>query len=66
MTADTVVMPVAVTLDRAAEMAGVSVETVRRAIRANRLIAHYQSKRPVVLVDDLRAWIEAAPTEYGT
>jgi hypothetical protein len=59
-------MPLAVTLDRAAEMAGVSVETVRRAIRANRLIAHYPTKRPVVLVDDLRSWIEAAPTEYGT
>jgi hypothetical protein len=58
-------MPLAVTLDRAAEMTGVSVETVRRAIRANRLIAHYPTKRPVVLIDDLRSWIEAAPTENG-
>lgn len=66
MTADTVALPVAVTLDRAAELTGVSIETIRRAIRANRLIAHYPTKRPVVLIDDLRAWIEAAPTEYRT
>lgn len=53
---------IAVNLDQAAELVGLSIETIRRAIRANRLIAHYPTKRPVILVDELRAWIESCPT----
>lgn len=52
-----------VTRSQAAEMVGLSKDTIVRAIRAGRLVEHYPSATPVILVDDLRAWIESAPTE---
>lgn len=58
--------PVAVGIEDAAALVGMSVDTIRRAIRANALIAHYPTKRPVILVDDLRTWIESAPTRATT
>lgn len=58
--------PVAVGIEDAAALVGMSVDTIRRAIRSNSLVAHYPTKRPVILVDDLRSWVEAAPTEYRT
>lgn len=65
MSVEVVFAPVAVALDRAAEMAGVSVDTIEKAIRTHQLIAHYPTRKPLVLVDDLRAWITSAPTKYG-
>ena len=50
----------------AARAAGVSIATIERAIAAGRLIAHYPTSRPVILSDDLRAWVEAAPTEKAS
>ena len=53
---------IAVTRDQAADLVGVSVRTLVRAIRAGRLVEHYPSAKPVILVDELRAWIESSPT----
>ena len=44
-------------------MTGMSVDVIRRAINAKRLVAHYPTSRPVILVGELRDWIAASPTE---
>jgi predicted DNA-binding transcriptional regulator AlpA len=54
---------IAVTRDQAAEMVGLSRSTILRAIAAGDLIEHYVTSKPVIFVDELRAWIAAAPTE---
>lgn len=55
---------IAVNLADASAMAGISLRTLRRAIDAKEIPVRYVTpRRPVVLIDDLRAWIEAAPTE---
>lgn len=53
---------IAVTRDQAADLVGLSNRTIVRAIRAGELIEHYVSAKPVILIDDLREWIKAAPT----
>jgi hypothetical protein len=55
--------PIAVTVQQAAAMTGMSVDVIRRAINSKNLVAHYPTSRPVVLVDELRAWVKASPTE---
>lgn len=47
----------------AAAATGISVDVLRRAIRAGDLVAHYPTSKPLILADDLRAWIASAPTE---
>lgn len=54
---------IAVTRSQAAELVGLSKDTIVRAIRGGKLQEHYPSATPVILVEDLRAWIESAPTE---
>lgn len=53
--------PLAYNIQDAAEACGVSTEVIRRAIRSNDLPAAYPTSRPVILADDLKAWLEAAP-----
>lgn len=53
---------IAVTRDQAAELVGLSKDTIVRAIRSGQLVEHYPSAKPVILVDQLRAWIESSPT----
>lgn len=57
--------PIAVTVQQAAAMTGMSVDVIRRAINGKHLVAHYPTSRPVVLVEELRAWIKSSPTEYN-
>jgi predicted DNA-binding transcriptional regulator AlpA len=54
---------IAVTIDEAAAMAGVSRSVIKRALSTGDLIARYPSTRPVIFVDEIRAWLEACPTE---
>jgi hypothetical protein len=48
---------------------GVSVDVIRRAVRAGDLPVHYpnvngrQVNKPLILADDLRAWVERGKTE---
>jgi DNA-directed RNA polymerase specialized sigma24 family protein len=54
---------VAYTPAEAAEASGVSLDTIRRAYRDGSLVCHYRSpRRPVILKEDLVAWLEAAQT----
>ena len=46
----------------AAVAVGVSVDTIKRAIRSGDLVAKYPTVRPVILRDDLTKWVEAAPS----
>lgn len=58
---------VAYTPAEAAEASGVSIDTIRRAYRNGDLVCHYRSpQRPIILRDDLVAWIAAAPTEKAS
>lgn len=53
-------------LSDAAASVGVSERTLANAIASGELIAHYPTKRPLILADDLRAWVEAAPTSKAS
>jgi len=61
MTAAT--MAVSYDVQGAAAATGMSVDVIRRAIRTGDLTAHYPTSKPLILADDLRAWVTAAPTE---
>lgn len=54
---------VSVTRAQAAELVGLSRDTIVRAVKSGQLVEHYVSATPVIFVEDLRAWIAAAPTE---
>lgn len=57
------IQPLAVTVQQAASMTGMSTDVIRRAVNTGNLVAHYPTARPVILVDELRAWIASSPTE---
>ncbi|MGY4642817.1 hypothetical protein [Cellulomonas sp. URHB0016] len=54
---------VSYSIDGAAAATGMSADVIRRAIRAGDIIAHYPTSKPLILADELRAWVERAPTE---
>jgi hypothetical protein len=54
---------IAVNVAQASKLTGISPDVIRRAIRANKLIAYYPSSRPIMLVSDLLAWITSSPSE---
>lgn len=54
---------IALTFAEAGAAVGVSDRTIRRAVEAGDLPVRYIGRRPVVLVDDLKAWVENAPSE---
>ena len=54
---------VAYKLDDAAAASGIGRTNIDAAIKAGDLIAHYIGTKPVVLADDLKAWITNLPTE---
>lgn len=57
---------ISLTLEEAAGAVGFSVKTLRGAIACGDLIAHRRSASPnskyVLLVDDLKAWVESLPS----
>lgn len=55
--------PVSYTVQGAAEASGLSADVIRRAVKSGDLVAHYPTSRPVILRDELEAWIKASPTE---
>lgn len=59
-------MKLAYTVDEAAEAAGVSVTTIVEACRDGFLVKSYPNSRPVILVDELRRWLESLPHEKPT
>jgi DNA-binding transcriptional MerR regulator len=57
---------VSYSIRESAEATGVSVDTIRRAIRVGHLVPRYPTARGVLFADELRAWIENSPTERKT
>lgn len=54
-----------VTLDRAAELTGLSVETFRTWIRAKQLTVRYPTSKPMILMSEVHALMEGAPASRG-
>lgn len=57
---------VSYSLREAAEATGVSVDTIKRAIRAGNLVPRYVTSKGVIFADELRAWVENSPTERAS
>lgn len=55
--------PLAYDLNEAARVAGVSVQSLRRANDAGLLTFRYPTSKPVVKRADLEAWIDSAPID---
>lgn len=60
------IVAVSYTFGAAAAVVGVSIDVIRAAHHAGDLIAHFPTSRPVILADDLKAWIAATPTARVT
>lgn len=54
---------ISVRYQEAADITGVSVKALQRAVRAGDLVPRYPTRYPVFLVEELRAWIRDAPCE---
>ncbi len=52
--------------EEAAEVCGVSVDVIRRAVRSKDIPVRYPTARPVILRDDLLAWLNSKPTERAS
>lgn len=50
-------------LDGAVEATGLSKTTIRAAVMAKDLIAHYSGRKPVFRAVDLDEWVRNLPTE---
>lgn len=47
----------------AAQEFGVSQDTIRRAIKANRLVAYFPSSKALLFHRDIEEWLRSSPTE---
>jgi excisionase family DNA binding protein len=50
-------------IPEAAKVAGVSQDTIRRAIRKGDLAAKYPTSHAVIMRDELEAWLRSTPSE---
>jgi hypothetical protein len=53
----------AYSIPEAAEIASTSVSVLRRKIAAHDITVRYLGSKPVILAEELKAWLEALPTE---
>ena len=53
----------AYSIPEAAEVASTSVSVLRRKIAANDITVRYIGSKPVILADELKAWLESLTTE---
>lgn len=56
----------AYTVEKAAEIAGVSAMTIRRAYASGALEVRYPTTRPVIMRADLEAWLRRSPSERAS
>jgi excisionase family DNA binding protein len=59
---DITINAVAAPIDRAAELVGMSRRSIENAVHAGELPIHYPTRRGLILIEDLRAWVASAPT----
>lgn len=55
--------PLSLRVDQIAEATGISERVIWDAIRDGNLVARYPTTRPVVPVEEVRAWLNSLPTE---
>ena len=55
--------PLAYTIEDAAAAAGVSKSTLNRAIAAGDITRRYPNRNPVIMADELAAWLESLPVD---
>ncbi|MFD2792550.1 hypothetical protein ACFS27_03215 [Promicromonospora vindobonensis] len=66
---NTPITAVSYSIDTASAATGVSRDVVQRAMRSGDLVVHYpnvsgkQVGKPLILAEDLRAWVAAGKTE---
>ena len=53
---------VAYNVQEAAKEVGLSTTAIRAAIRTGHLVAKYPTSRPLILAEDLAAWVGSAPS----
>lgn len=53
----------AYSIEEAAEAAGYSTDTIRRALRNSDMTARYANSKPVILATELSEWLSSLPTE---
>ena len=58
--------PISIPLAGSGAYIGVSDRTVRRAIEAGDITVRYAGRKPLVLLSELRAWVESLPTERAS
>lgn len=54
---------IAYTLPELATAVGLSVDSIRKAIDNDELVASYFGTKPIVEADEARRWIKSLPTE---
>lgn len=59
----TLITPVSYDLTGASLSSGITVRDLQRAIKAGDLVTHYRGTKPIILREELRAFIKALPTE---
>lgn len=59
----TFITPVSYDIPGAVLASSLSERELRRAIAAGDLVVHYRGRKPLITHDELRAFIEALPTE---
>ena len=53
----------AYSFEEAAAATGYSIDTIRRAVRNNQLVARYANTKPVITVTELTEWLESLPVD---
>lgn len=53
--------PISLSIDGAAAVTGMSREAIKKAIQSGELPVHYPTAKPLILAEDLRAWVAAGP-----
>lgn len=56
----------AYSIAEAADAASISVSILRRKISANEISVRYVGTKPVILAEELSAWLNALPAESPT
>jgi hypothetical protein len=56
----------AYTLAEAAAVCGVGITVIKEAADRGELIKRYPTSRPVILADELEAWLRSLPSERRT
>ena len=55
-------LPIAYSLQSAAEAVGLSIDTIKREVKANNLAVRYYGRKPLIPATALEKWFNALPS----